>query len=33
MEFGVLKEAAGYQLTRIFVFKSYLDLFNKGTRE
>jgi Fic family protein len=29
VELGVLKEATGYQRNRIFVFKSYLDLFSK----
>jgi hypothetical protein len=33
MELGVLKEATGYQRNRIFVFKSYLDLFSKGAKE
>ncbi|OGP49967.1 MAG: cell filamentation protein Fic [Deltaproteobacteria bacterium RBG_13_43_22] len=33
VELGVLKEATGYQRNRIFVFKSYLDLFSKGAKE
>jgi len=33
VDFGILKEATGYQRNRIFVFKSYLDLFNKGAKE
>jgi len=33
MEIGVFKEATGYQRNRIFVFKSYLDLFSKEVKE
>jgi len=33
MEFVFLKEITGYQHNRIFLFKSYLDLFNKGAKE
>ena len=29
VELGILKESTGYQRNRIFVFESYLDLFNK----
>ena len=32
VELGVLKEATGYHRNRIFVFKSYLDLFSKGMK-
>ena len=32
VELGILKEATGYQRNRIFVFKSYLDLFSKGVK-
>jgi len=32
VELDVLKESTGYQRNRIFVFKSYLDLFNKGEK-
>lgn len=32
VDFGILKEATGYQRNRIFIFKSYLDLFSKGTK-
>jgi len=30
LELGILKETTGYQRNRIFMFNSYLDLFNKG---
>ncbi|HCS77941.1 hypothetical protein KN63_01075 [Smithella sp. F21] len=32
VELDILKESTGYQRNRIFVFKSYLDLFNKGEK-
>lgn len=33
VELGILKEMTGFQRNRVFVFKSYLDLFNRGEQE
>ena len=33
IELDILKEMTGFQRNRVFIFKSYLDLFNRGEQE